>query len=469
MQLFSGLGATYAVTRYAAYYSSLGEREKAAKFSRNAVLFTLLTGFLLAGVSFALSGPIASLLLHRPQLTSYIELISIIQVGQAMLQAGVAAAIGWNAMGLATTAGITQSVTRMIVSPLLIVVGLGVAGAVAGYTVSYFLGGVFAVTFLYLRGSLGRGGSFEGFWTDAREMVRFGLPPLIGGILSGLTVYYVPLVLASIVSNTEIGYFSAANALTVPISLVSSATGSALFPAFAGLDGMKADVASAFKKATKYLGYIVTPVIFFLALCSKQFMVLLYGPQFAGGEYFLALLALSYTPILLGLGVFAVFFNGIGRTRLTLYISGASAAALFISAPILAIGFNLGVQGTIYALFIGNLVLVAAGLGFLRKLFSATPFLWAASASLVSGTVSYAIGYVLPAFQSDLLTLAFRFVIFAVVYFSLGPLLGAVNLADLDLLQRSLGDMRFVGRLAAPIFRFQRIVASRSPTRTKNG
>ena len=61
-------------------------------------------------------------------------------------------------------------------------------------------------------------------------MVRFGFPPYVAGIVSGLSMYYVPLVLAAFADNATIGYFAAANNVTVPISLISSATAAALLP-----------------------------------------------------------------------------------------------------------------------------------------------------------------------------------------------------------------------------------------------
>ena len=99
-QLFLGLGVTVAVTRNVAYYVSAGDNARAVRFAKNAITFTLLTGIALAAVAFAGAGPIATLLLHRSSLAPYIELVSVIEVGQALLQATIAAMIGWSAMGL---------------------------------------------------------------------------------------------------------------------------------------------------------------------------------------------------------------------------------------------------------------------------------------------------------------------------------------------------------------------------------
>jgi O-antigen/teichoic acid export membrane protein len=457
--LFLGLGVTVSVTRNVAYYNSLGETATAVRFAKNGIIFTLLTGLALAALALVAAGPIATFMLHRPSLAPYVEQVSVIIMGWALLSACIAAAVGWNAMSTASVSNVTLGVARMVASPLLVAVGLGLEGAVLGYAVSVLLAALVSLVLLFSARLHAASDSLKFFRADVGAMVRFGFPPYVSGVLSGLSAYYVPLVLALFATNSTIGFFSVANAVTVPISLVSGTTGTALFPAFAGLDGMKADMAGAFRRASKYVGYITVPVLFFVAVAAKQFMGLLYGPQFLPGTGFLVLLALSYLPLVAGLGIIPSFFNGIGRTRITLYSIGSATLVLLVLAPVLGESAGLGVDGTIYAILISNVILTLVGLMFFWRLFSATVSLRPLAATLCSGVVSFVLTYLLPSFPSDLLTLIEKLVVFGAVYFTLGPSLGAVNRSDLEFVQKAIGDMRFVARMLSPFLEYQKRVA----------
>ena len=73
--------------------------------------------------------------------------------------------------------------------------------------------------------------------------------------------------------------------------------------------------------------------------------------------------------------------------------------------------------------------------------------------------MSFALAYFLPLLPSDLLTSAGKLVVFAVAYFTIAPVLGAVNVEDLNLVQNAVGDMKFIGGVLDPFFRYQRRLA----------
>ena len=186
-------------------------------------------------------------------------------------------------------------------------------------------------------------------------MVNYGVPAFGASILTGVWPYYLSIVLAVVASNVVIGYYQAAFTFTVAISLLSGAAGSALFPAFSSLHGQKGDLQKALKLAVRYVAYVTMPVVFVLAATARELIVIFYGHSFSAGATFLVILALSAAPVLLGLTVLPSFFNGVARTKLTLFMVGLGAAVLFVSAPILAINLNLGVDGVIYGLLLSNL------------------------------------------------------------------------------------------------------------------
>ncbi len=233
--LFVSLGVNTAVTRFVAYHLSRNEVEAAKRFAESALLLTLFSGILLSGVCYLSATALSQYVFHRPYLSQYVELASAIVCGQAILNTAIAAAIGWNAMGQASFANIAQAMVKLLLSPLLIVLGFGIFGAVAGQTLAAVLGAVISVGILYAYKIKSSTVGWEGLTSDTKEMMNYGLPAFSANVLTGLWPYYLSIVLAAVASNAVIGYYQAAYNFTVAISLLSGAAGSALFPAFTSL------------------------------------------------------------------------------------------------------------------------------------------------------------------------------------------------------------------------------------------
>ncbi len=458
--LLASLGVNTAVTRFVAHHASLNDHEAAKRFAESALLVTLLSGIALSALCYLSATALSEYLFNRPYLAPYVELASAIVCGQALLNTAIAAAIGWNAMGQASIANIIVALTKLVLSPLLIVIGFGLVGAIAGQTVAAVLGAAIVVVILYRTKITPFKVRWHSLASDARQMVNYGFPVFSAGMLSGVWPYYLSVVLAAVATDVLIGYYQAAYNFTAAISLLSGAVGSALFPAFTHLHGQRADLPTAVKLAVKYVGYVTVPVVFLLGVTAKQLMVLFYGDSFAAGSAFLLVLAISAAPAVLGLTVLPAFFNGIARTRFTLVMVGLGAAVLFVSAPILAIYFGLGVVGLIYGLVLSNIATSLVGLQLFHLEFSSWIDFRAAASSLAAGVASFALCYLVPAFSSDLLVLILKVAVFSFAYLTLAPLLQAVHQEDLEILGEALGQTPVLKRPIRVLIAYERVFAS---------
>src|SRR5208282_3489808 len=159
--------------------------------------------------------------------------------------------LGWSQMGRIAATAVFQSFLRLLIAVPLILAGYAVYGALAAYIISVSVGGV-AAFFLLWRSMDGRLGRLEGFGTDVWTMLGYGKELFLGQFAASISPQYVVAVLALIASNTYVGYYqSAANFATI-ITLSSTAMTTALFPAFAHLEGTGSDLSRAFAHATKY-------------------------------------------------------------------------------------------------------------------------------------------------------------------------------------------------------------------------
>ena len=457
VQIFLGLGVDVAATRYTAYYLSIGKPEDAKRFSRNAFLFLILFGVLLTAVNYALATLVSSQLLQRPGITQFVQVASVVTLGQAFFGAAIAALIGWNSMKLVSASEAVQAILKMGLSIGLVLAGFGVMGAVLGYAASYLLAGAFAASALYVMRLRGPRGDLRTFARDIKEMTRYGFPLFIGSSIFGLASSYLVIVLASIASNAIVGFYAAANNITIPISLISSAIGSALLPAFASLDGTGGDLAAGLRYAVKYVAYVVTPVVAFLIPAAVALLDLLYTRTYSSGVNYLQLLSVANLPIVLGYPVLSIFFNGVGRTRLTMYTTTSSAIVLFVFAPLLGAVLGLGVPGLIYATLLSNLTSTVVGLALAAHYMHITIDYRSASgvfaASLVATALTLPITFA-PA--PEIAILIAQMLVFLAVYLTAVPLLRGINRGDIVRLEAVIGGFGPLAVLVRPLLRFER-------------
>ena len=463
LQLFIGFGALPAVVRYAAYYTSIGRQDEAKRFTMNVIIFLFVTGTILTVISFLLAGSLSTLVLQRPDLGPYVQLTSVAVLGNTILQTATTAAIGWNWMTLSGSTSVSQALLKLALAPLLIITGFGITGALVGHVASFFLAGTIGVAILYLRRLRGFG-SVRDFVADVKEMNVFGLPVYAGTVMAGLATSFVLVLLSRIASYAVYGYYQAAANFTVPITVLATAMISALFPAFASIDGIKGDVNQAFRHAYRFVAFLLTPLILFMIASAGPLIRIFYGAAYTspnGGSIpYLQLLAFAYLPIAFGYSVHPAFFNGFGRTRLTLVLYLTASVTLFLAAPLLAYTSGLGVDGLIYATFLSYFVAWAVGTFLAFRFMHAVLDIRSTGTILLASVIAFLATSFLPHAGSVLATLVVNLVVFFGIYMTLAPLLRAVSRQDVDLLELTLSEPAFIGKIASPILRYERFLVN---------
>lgn len=458
MQVFVGLGVNTSIIRYSTYYISTGRPEEAKRFTLNGIYFLTLVGALIAAVNFFLAGPLSSVVLHRPELTPDVELASVFVLGYTLFQAIIAAGIGWNWYGLASLSQIGQSILRLVAAPLLIIAGLGVYGAILGQVAAQAMAGILGGLALYAIKLRGRSSEVSRFVKDTREMVSYGLPVFAGSLASGLATYYVSILLAAIASNSIIGFYQAAVNLTSPIALVASAVASALFPAFASLDGIGGSMQLALRTSVKYVAFMVAPIAIFVAASSDALIGAFYGSNYAPGGVYLFFLAIAQVPVAMGAAILPVFFSGFGRTRLTMYASLSGALALAALAPLASIAWGFGVNGLIYSVLVSNIAILVAGALLARRGMKARLEVESMVAILVVSITSGVLAYLVPFSGQPGFALVAKAAVFFFAYLTLAPIAGAINSSDIRVLGTTLGELRIIGKLVSPVLRYQKFI-----------
>jgi stage V sporulation protein B len=469
LQLFLGFGVGNSIIRYSALSISKGDYAEARRFTINAIYFLWLTGVCFTFLSYILAGLLTSPLLHRSDLTPLVQLASLGIIGSAILQAITFAAIGWSWMTLSSASQISQALIRLVISTLLILVGIGVAGALTGLILSLILSGLVGTLVLY-HARLRNGGRRGDFSSDIKKMLGFGLPVYAGSLFIGVASYYVTLVLANIATDTVIGLYQAALNFLVPVSLVANSLVSALFPAFTTIEGIGADAKVAFQQAYKFVAFLLLPAIMFIVSAASLLVRLFYGPSFLGSVPYLQMLSLAYIPIAFGYSVHPAFFNGFGRPRFTLFVYVSSGTTLIASAYTLSELLGYGVYGLIFSIFLSFLVAWLVGTVLADKFMGARLDLRASGAMILATVASFVVTEYLPTSAiTRVLALIFDFVLFFGLYLTLAPLAGAINRKDLDIMEHAFQDLGFLERSFRWVLRYERLMISirKGPSKRK--
>src|SRR3989441_10314233 len=334
LQSFVGLGINTGITRYAALHLSKGEPEVARRLPFHRLIFIFVSGIFLFFVALGGSSYLSSFVLPRPELTGLSVVASSLILVQTLFQSVNAALLGFRAMRPIGLSTIAQAALKLVFSISLILIGQGVLGALLGQIVGLLVAGAVTGGVLYLRMPKHLATSRRTFGNDIHEMLRYGVPVYIGGLAITVAAQYVTIVLSAIANNVSVGYYQAAMYFIIVINnyLISAIT-TALFPAFAALQGVKGDTRLAFGYSVQYMGYFIAPsLIFALGAAGALAPGLLRG-AFGPSASLPCLLPLALPPLLMGVSAQNPFFCGGGLARGILFVQIAGARCIFVPAP----------------------------------------------------------------------------------------------------------------------------------------
>jgi len=218
-----------------------------------------------------------------------------------------------------------MSIVKSTSAPLLVVLGLGVFGAVLGHVLGFTVSAVLGISLLYLgpyralrsvmRDGVESGASFA---RDLKTMIKYGLPLYVSSLILLLADQYRLILLAYNVSDAEIGNFQAAGNFASLLVVISTPISTALFPALSKLDPAGEDVRKALQYSVKYTGMLIVPAALFTILMSRSLVEIVYGDRYLLAPVFLSLYTAVYLYSAFGSIVLDNFFNGVGATTINL-------------------------------------------------------------------------------------------------------------------------------------------------------
>jgi O-antigen/teichoic acid export membrane protein len=435
IQTFRDWGINSAAVKYSAQYNSEGNIAKIRDVFLSALLFELAFGVLLSVISFALSGFLAASF-NRPSITPLIQIASIIILAGALTNVATSAYTGLEKMHLNSVMLIVQSLVKTGLIVGLVLLGLGTAGAVTGFTISGVFAGLIGIILMYtMYKALPQPVACKlELMVTIKSMLKYGLPVSVGAILSGfLTQFYSILMALYVIDNAAIGNYNVALNFVVLITFFATPVTTMLFPAFSKLDAKedKEILKTIFQASVKYAALIIVPVAFMVIALSQPAIATIFPNHYIEAPLFLGLLSISYLYCALGNISVSNLINGQGYTSFNLKLIIVTAAIGF------PLGFLLisqyGILGLIVTSLIAALPSLFIGLYFIKKHFEVSVD-WGSSAKIMfSSGLTALLTYLLISqlrFSSPIL-LVLGVVVFVVVFVFLVVVTRTISRNDL--------------------------------------
>jgi O-antigen/teichoic acid export membrane protein len=436
-----GLGLDETIVRFSAKLRSENRTSQLLSFMKSAITFRLAVSLVAWLVCFLSSDILASTLLNRPEARFYVKLASLIIIFQALFNLLYNLYVGLDRYGSGAATKISMSIVKSVSAPMLVIIGLGVIGAVLGHVLGFAISTIVAISMLYLgpyrslSSAVNGGGEYRGSFTgDLKTMIGYGLPLYISSLMLLLVEQYRLILLAHNVSDIEIGNFQAAGNFATLIVIISTPISMALFPAFSKLDPSGEDVRRAFHYSVKYTAMLIVPSALFTILMSRSLVEFIYGHKYQLAPSYLSLYATIYLCSAIGSTVLDYFFNAIGKTVVnlkatTIYVTSFIPLSITLTAL-------YGVTGLILSISISFTLKVVYGAYTARNKLRA-PIDFKNSASILVASFAAATPILPLALNQPMpnyLNLLLGGIIYLATYLTVLPIIKGLDKTDIEIL-----------------------------------
>jgi O-antigen/teichoic acid export membrane protein len=446
---FRDWGINTAMVKYSAQYNSEKDVAKIRSVFLSGLTFEVILGAALSILCFVLS-PFLAVTLHRPAIAPLIQILALFILTGGLVNTATAAFTGLETMHLYSITLIVQALVKTGLIVGLVVLGLGTAGAVTGYSAGVLIAGLTGILLMWtMYKSLPQPASskLEMFGT-IKTMFNYGLPVSIGSILTAFLSQFYTIILAIYVTNNAIiGNYSLAVLFSVLITFFATPVTTMMFPAFSKLDPQRDNetLKNVFQYSVKYASLIVVPVTAIVMALAQPGIGTIFGNAYTQAPLFLALTSITYLYSAFGSLSEGNLIIGQGYTTYNMWLS---ILTVVIGFPLsLLLISNFGVIGLIVTSLTVSLPSLFIGLRFIKNRFGVS-LDWVFSfkilfSSAIAGILTYIITLEL-AF-SDPIRLVIGIVAFCVILVAATLFTGTVKRADLISMKEitdSLGPLR---------------------------
>jgi len=448
IEIMRDLGVDQATIKYSAQYKQKNDPEKIKSILSAAAYFEILMGAILSIVSFLLSGFISSEILNRPSITPLVQITSITIFGNGLFTVANSTFVGYGKMHYRSLTLIVQSIIKAILMIVLVLSNFGTFGAVTGHSLSIIIAGVIAIAIFYLKiyKKLTIKTNKLKIKETLKNMFEYGLPISASTMMNTFMNQFYIIIMAVYLSDAIVGNYNLAINFSILVSFFIVPLQIILFPTFSKIDGKKEPetLKTAFRESAKFGSLLIIPAAFMVMSLSEPAVSTLFPGKYLETPLYLSLYLILFLYSAFGRLTNPNLINSQGNTKLHLKLNILNNILALVLALILIPTF--GVLGLIATILLSYLPYLIISSWWIKKTFNATinykSSIKIMSVSALSGILTYTIISLLP--FSSVIRLIVGALIFFISYLIFAPLLGAINVADINALKEmteSLGPL----------------------------
>lgn len=358
---FAAFGIGAALTKYIAQYHD--DLPKIREYVTSGVLGSIVSGTVFGVILYMFSGIISIQFFHNPEMTDLLKITAFCFPFIAMQKVVIGTLNGMRKMKWFAFVNIVQNVSVMVVSiALVMMLDMGVRGAVIGYVVPTILIGVLSFTLIRGNFSINMGI----LRIALREISWFGFYVVLANSIGMINTQIDSLMIGHFMSATDVGYYAVAVLFMQAITLLPQAVQRVTNPSIARYYGKKdyGNIRSLIKETMFKISLITIVIALFLAIFGKILIGIIFTNEFLP----------AYIPLLIlliGYSIYAAFvsvgtcLSSIGKVQIVFRISLVCAILNTLLNIILIPRF--GLLGAASATSISLVFTTLINMYFLRK------------------------------------------------------------------------------------------------------
>jgi O-antigen/teichoic acid export membrane protein len=422
-------------------------KEGRMKLISSAFSITLTFSLFIAFIGILVSGYVATNIYHQPQIANALMLAALLAVFWALFNITISILVGIGRVKESAIVDVVYSVAQLIAAPVLVAMGYGLIGAVAGLGIGLVVGVICGVLYIIRDLRIERASVNS---ESMKEMVAFSIPVFISALaLQG--AYNLGILLLGIFASAPVvaNYYNAYKLGSLFLIIINSMN-FVLLPAFSSVatrTKKAKNIGPIFNRTLYFSVLILAPIVAFVAALARPIIFLFFSRAYTLAPPYLAIMSFG---IVLGViwNYANVIFLGMGDTKSVVKYQISAAA---IQVALLAILTPLfGVAGMLAALFvISPIVINLIYTKVLRKKLAIKIDLSRSYRIAIAAFVLFIVLYAIASLMSfRYLSIIADLVVALVLYPPLVSVIGGIGVKDLKSIREICGSRRVFAPIA---------------------
>jgi O-antigen/teichoic acid export membrane protein len=232
---------------------------------------------------------------------------------------------------------VAYTVIQLFMTVVLVTLGYGVLGAMAGLAAGLVIGFAIAFAYVALRGYAR---AVMPSWKKARELTRFSAPVVVANLVASGTTSFAIAFLGVFAGAAMVGSLGAAYKLGRIVELVLTSTTFVLLPAFSKMfasEHLARRVSSIYGSSVYYMLLLLLPVLAWMVGAATPLTRLLFSGAYASAPFYFAVIVIGTAVGIIG-SFAATLIIGHGDTRrfmrYQVIVVVTELAMLFVLVPL---------------------------------------------------------------------------------------------------------------------------------------